>query len=43
MARYCNKNASYEEMARKHNGDPTGHKKKSTLKYWNKFKKILDT
>ena len=30
-----------EEMARKHNGGPQGHKKASTLKYWEKIKAEL--
>ena len=31
-----------EEMARKHNGGPKGHKKKATLKYWRKIKAELE-
>ena len=31
-----------EEMARKHNGGPNGHKKQSTEKYWLKIKAELE-
>jgi hypothetical protein len=31
-----------EEMARKHNGGPNGHKKESTKKYWYKIKQKLE-
>jgi hypothetical protein len=31
-----------ENLAKKHNGGPTGHKKKATEKYWKKFKSIYD-
>lgn len=30
-----------EAMARIWNGGPNGHKKKSTIKYWNKIKEVL--
>ena len=33
---------TFEEMARKHNGGPQGHKKESTKKYWLKVKNSLD-
>ena len=41
-ARYAPSNASYEVLARIHNGGPKGHLKASTLAYWSKVKKILD-
>jgi len=31
-----------EDIARIHNGGPNGHKKKATLKYWAKVKKLLN-
>ena len=31
-----------EEMARKHNGGPTGHKKEATVKYWLKVKAEME-
>ena len=31
-----------EEMARKHNGGPNGHKKESIKKYWDKVRKVLE-
>ena len=31
-----------EDRARIHNGGPSGHKKSSTVKYWNKVKKELN-
>ena len=31
-----------EDIARIHNGGPNGHKKKATLKYWEKVKKLLN-
>jgi len=31
-----------EDIARIHNGGPNGHKKKATLKYWEKVKKELN-
>jgi hypothetical protein len=30
-----------EELARMHNGGPYGHKRKSTLAYWEKVKQVL--
>lgn len=33
---------TFEEMARKHNGGPNGHKKKSTEAYWLKVKARMD-
>jgi len=33
---------TFEEMARKHNGGPQGHKKESTKKYWEKVKERLE-
>ncbi len=33
---------TFEEMARKHNGGPNGHKKESTKNYWLKVKRILE-
>jgi hypothetical protein len=32
---------TFEEMARKHNGGPNGHKKESTKEYWEKVKSRL--
>ena len=32
---------TFEEMARKHNGGPQGHKKESTKEYWEKVKNRL--
>lgn len=34
MRRYAPTNASYEVMARIHNGGPRGHRKAATVKYW---------
>jgi hypothetical protein len=34
--------ATYEVLARIHNGGPNGWKKKATLKYWQKVKKELN-
>ena len=31
-----------EDIARIHNGGPNGHKKRATLKYWAKVKKLLN-
>ncbi len=39
--RYAPQDASDEVLARIHNGGPKGHKKKSTLSYWNKIQKYL--
>ena len=33
---------TFEEMARKHNGGPAGHKKECTKKYWEKVKILLE-
>jgi soluble lytic murein transglycosylase-like protein len=32
-----------ERIARRWNGGPNGHKKKSTISYWNKVKKVLES
>lgn len=42
LSRY-GKGKTDEQLARIHNGGPSGHKKSSTLKYWKKVKKELDT
>ena len=31
----------YEKLARIHNGGPSGHRKRATLKYWRKVEKAL--
>ena len=36
--RYASDKATFEELARIHNGGPKGHKKVSTVKYWEKVK-----
>ena len=46
MSRYANERrlgrpVTAEDVARIHNGGPNGHKKASTLKYWNKVKAEL--
>lgn len=44
MKRYAPKaleSDDYETLARVHNGGPKGHKKKSTLRYWQKVSKEL--
>lgn len=41
MRRYAPKGASDEQMARIHNGGPSGHKKTATIKYWEKVRKHL--
>ena len=41
MKRYAPRGASDETMARIHNGGPKGHRKKSTLPYWQKVKRQL--
>ena len=41
MKRYAPRGASDETMARIHNGGPRGHRKKSTLPYWEKVKRQL--
>lgn len=38
---YAPKNATAEQIARIHNGGPSGHKKPATLGYWRKVKKEL--
>jgi hypothetical protein len=35
------KGKTIEQTARVHNGGPAGHKKQSTVKYWNKVRKEL--
>lgn len=43
LNKYCPqavKNNNYEIMARTWNGGPTGYREQSTLKYWEKFKRI---
>lgn len=43
--RYCPedlKSFNLEVLSRIHNGGPTGHKKKATLRYWEKVKTHLD-
>jgi len=39
MARYAPRNASWEDLARIHNGGPRGHTKKATEAYWRKVVK----
>lgn len=39
--RITKKTATYEILARIHNGGPNGYKKPQTVKYWNKVKKHL--
>ena len=34
---------NYEVLARIHNGGPSGHRKKATIKYWNKVRKEMNT
>ena len=44
MLRYARRawqSHDFETLARIHNGGPKGHKKKSTLKYWEKVQKVL--
>jgi hypothetical protein len=41
LSRYAPKNASYEQLARIHNGGPKGDKNNKTVKYWNKIKKEM--
>jgi len=41
MARYAPKGASWEDMARIHNGGPKGHRKSSTKAYWAKVQAKL--
>lgn len=37
----CANGVNYEDAARIWNGGPTGHRKSSTVAYWNKVKKVL--
>jgi hypothetical protein len=32
---------NYEVLARVHNGGPSGHRKRATIKYWNKVRKEI--
>ena len=41
LSRYC-KVWTDENVARIHNGGPSGHKRKGTVKYWNKVDNFLD-
>jgi len=41
MARYAPKNATWEDLARIHNGGPKGYKKAATKAYWAKVRKEL--
>jgi hypothetical protein len=41
LSHYAPKNASYEQLARIHNGGPKGDKNNKTVKYWNKIKKEM--
>lgn len=41
LSRYC-KTWTDENVARIHNGGPSGHKKKSTIKYWREVRAKLD-
>ena len=36
-ARYAPKGATVEQLARIHNGGPSGHKRSATVKYWKKI------
>ena len=40
-ARRLGHEPTQENLARMHNGGPNGHKKSTTLKYWNKVKENL--
>lgn len=40
--RRTGKEATYEVLARIHNGGPRGYEKDATVKYWNKVKAVLD-
>lgn len=44
LSRYIKKSSHWtdENVARIHNGGPSGHKRKSTLKYWREVKAKLD-
>lgn len=39
---YHHSKSSYEKIARNWNGGPNGHKKLTTIKYWNRVKRYLD-
>lgn len=39
--RYAPKNATDEQLARIHNGGPTGHRRESTLRYWRRVEREL--
>jgi soluble lytic murein transglycosylase-like protein len=41
LSRYAPKNATAEDLARIHNGGPSGHKKSATIKYWKKVEKEM--
>jgi len=41
LRRYAPKDASYETLARIHNGGPKGHLKRATIGYWKKIKEAL--
>lgn len=40
-SRYAPKGATAEQLARIHNGGPSGHKRSSTVKYWKKIIKEM--
>ena len=40
---FHHKDSDFETIARNWNGGPRGYKRKSTLRYWNKVQKELDT
>lgn len=42
MSRYAPDKATDEQIARIHNGGPTGHKKAATAAYWEKVKQELN-
>lgn len=41
-ARTAYKNKDFETLARIHNGGPQGHRKQSTVEYWNKVQNKLN-
>lgn len=41
MERYAPKGATWEDLARIHNGGPKGHRKAATVKYWVKVQAAL--
>lgn len=41
LRRYAPKDASYETLARIHNGGPRGGSKTATIGYWKKVKRVL--